>query len=109
MQLLKDIWPQYAEVVNFYAVGVPFLNDRYISDFERFRVERGYPFPVAVPQGQMLRDLNITIQSTKVAFDSQGIIVHRAPMGSGVKEDAAEIWHGVFTELSASRPNPNRE
>ena len=90
-------------------MGVPFLNDRYISDFERFRVERGYPFPVAVPQGQMLRDLNITIQSTKVAFDSQGIIVHRAPMGSGVKEDAAEIWHGVFTELSASRPNPNRE
>ena len=82
-------------------MGVPFLNDREISDFEDFRIKRGYPFPVAVPQGQMLRDLNITIQSTKVAFDSRGVIVHRAPMGSGLKDNAAEIWHRVFTELSA--------
>ena len=103
MQLLKDIWPQYAKDVDFYAVGVPFLNDRAISDFEEFRIKRDYPFPVAVPQGQLLRDLNITIQSTKVAFDSQGVIVHRAPMGSGLKDNAAEIWHGVFADLSASQ------
>jgi hypothetical protein len=100
LQLLKDIYPQYADDVDFYAVGVPFLNNREISDFEDFRVKRGYPWPVAVPQGDLLRDLNVTIQSTKVAFDSEGIIVHRAGMGKG----SPEIWHQVLTDLSASRP-----
>ena len=45
----------------------------------------------------MLKDFNVTRQSTKVAIDANGIIVYRAGIGQG---DSNE-WHGVFIELSA--------
>ena len=97
MQRLKGVYPQYADKVDFYAVGVFPTHD--VEVFEEFRVKRGYPWPVAVPQGDLLPDLNVTIQSTKIAFDSEGLVVHRAGMGKG----SPEIWHRVFTELSTSQ------
>ena len=96
MRRLKRIYPEYSDQVSFYAVGVFPGED--INMFEEFRVEKGYPWPVAIPLGDLLTDFKVTIQSTKIAFDSQGVIVHRNGMGQG----SDEVWHEVFHELAAS-------
>lgn len=93
---MKKIYPEYSEHVTFYAVGVFPGED--INMFEEFRVERGYPWPVAIPVGALLEDFKVTIQSTKIAFDSRGVITHRNGMGQGTDE----VWHEVFQELAAS-------
>ena len=97
MQLLKDIYPQYSEDVDFYAIGMFPGTD--VALFEEFGKERGYTFPVAVPKSGIVGDLKVTIQSTKIAFDSKGTIVHRNGMGKG----DPETWHQVFTELAKSK------
>ncbi len=48
------------------------------------------------PSG-MLPDYRITVQSTKVAINGDGIIGFRA--GYGVKAD--DIWHQVFRQLTS--------
>ena len=96
MRRLKDIYPQYAEDVDFYAVGV-FPHDS-VDPFVEFAEKRGYPWPVAIPEGPLLEDLFVTIQSTKIAINRHGTIVHRAGMGKG----SPEVWHEVFRELSRS-------
>ena len=93
---MKGIYPEYSEQVAFYAVGVFPGED--INMFEEFRVERGYPWPVAIPLDELLENFKVTIQSTKIAFDSTGVIIHRNGMGQGTDE----VWHEVFQELAAS-------
>ncbi len=46
----------------------------------------------------MLKDFNVTRQSTKVGIDANGIIVYRAGIGQG---DSNE-WEGVLKELAAN-------
>jgi hypothetical protein len=95
LEQLKPIYDQYGEDVDFYAVGV-FPGDD-VAPFVKFAKERNYPWPVAVPEGQLLEDLYVTIQSTKIAINRHGTIVHRAGMGRG----SPEIWRRVFTDLTA--------
>ena len=92
---MKSIYPQYAEDVVFYAVGV--FPHESVAPFVKFANERGYPWPVAIPEGPLLEDLFVTIQSTKIAVNRHGIITHRAGMGKGTPA----IWHQVFTDLAA--------
>ena len=96
MQRLKTIYPQYAEDVDFYAVGV-FPGDD-IAPFVEFAKNRGYPWPVAIPEGELLESLYVTIQSTKIAINRDGLITHRAGMGKG----SPEIWREVFSDLASS-------
>ncbi len=96
MQLLKDIYPQHSNDVDFYAIGMFPGTD--VALFEEFGNERGYTFPVAVPKSGILADLKVTIQSTKIAFDSNGTIVHRNGMGKG----DPETWRQVFADLAKS-------
>ncbi len=96
MQRLKDIYPQYANEVDFYAVGVFPGED--IKTFEEYRAANDHPWPVAVPVGDLIPQLQVTVQSTKIAFDSRGAIIHRHSMGQG----NPELWHEVFTKLAAS-------
>ena len=93
---MKDIYPQYKDDVNFYAIGMFPGTD--VALFQEFGNERGYTFPVAVPESGILADLKVTIQSTKIAFDASGTIIHRNGMGKG----DPETWHQVFTDLSNS-------
>ena len=93
---MKTIYPQYAEDVDFYAVGV-FPGD-HIAPFVEFAEKRGYPWPVAIPEGELLESLYVTIQSTKIAINRDGLITHRAGMGRG----SPKIWHEVFSDLSTS-------
>ena len=94
---MGDIYPDYAEEVAFYAVGVHPGIVEDLATLERYRQERGHPWPVAVAPRQLLADLNVTIQSTKIAFDGSGVITYREGMGRG--DDAT--WRRVFAELAA--------
>lgn len=94
---MGEIYPDYAEEVAFYAVGVHPGIVEDLATLERYRRERGQPWPVAVAPRQLLADLNVTIQSTKIAFDGSGVITYREGMGRG--DDAT--WRQVFAELAA--------
>ena len=94
---MKQVYPQYADRVAFYAVGTD-PSER-LETLEAFRTNQEYPWPVAVGQGNMLRDLNILVQSSKVAFDSHGVIVYRDGYGRGGPDE----WRQAFEELAASQ------
>ena len=96
---MKDIYPQYADRVAFYAIGVHPGIVEDIETLENHRRERGHPWPVATAPSGVMADLGVTIQSTKIAFDGQGMITYREGMGLG--DD--ETWHRVFTELAAGQ------
>jgi hypothetical protein len=91
---MKQVYPQYADRVSFYAIGMDPGFD--IADFEEFRLKQDYPWPVAVPIGDLIADFRVNIQSTKIAFDGEGVITHRGGMGYG----SPEIWRQVFTDLA---------
>lgn len=95
---MKDIYPQYADDVEFYAIGVHPGIVEDIETLEKYRAERQHPWPVATAPSEVMAELGVTIQSTKIAFDSTGTIVYREGMGLGTDED----WHRIFAELSQS-------
>lgn len=96
LRRLKEIWPEYADSVAFYAIGVDPTED--IEELEAYRVKQGYPWPVAEAPEGMLPAFRVTTQSTKVAFDSTGVITYRDGYGRGDEE----TWRRVFEELAAS-------
>ena len=53
---------------------------------------------MAEPQGNMLRELEVVSQSTKVGIDSRGVIIYRESFGQG----GEAVWRGVFQDLAAS-------
>ena len=97
MRQLKSIYPDYADRVNFYAVAVSSSFDN-LDRLESNRAKNGYPWPVAIAvnEGQALADLNVAYQSTKIAFNSQGVITYRDGFGGG----SADTWRQTFSELA---------
>jgi hypothetical protein len=97
LQRIKEFYPEYADRVGFYAVSYDTTQKlKDIQDPEW--VKAGWPWPVAEPVGTMVRDLRIVISSTKIAFDSRGVITYRAGFGEGTDE----IFRKVFQILAAS-------
>lgn len=95
---MKEIYPEYADEVAFYGVGVdPSEN---LEELEAYGASQGYPWPMAKPERAMLRDLKILVQSSKVAVDRDGVIVYR----DGYAKGSDETWRSVFEEI-ASRSN----
>lgn len=94
---MKSVYPEFAEQVNFYAVGVSPSFDN-LERLENDRVRNGYPWPIANPvnERQALSDLGVSSQSTKIAFDSRGVITYRAGFGGGGSDE----WRQVFNELA---------
>ncbi len=95
MQRLKSVYPEYAGQVAFYAIGSDPTEG--ISTLESYRQKQGYPWPVAEAVGATLRDLQVQVQSTKVAFDANGVIIYRDGYGKG----SDDRWRQVFQELAA--------
>ena len=94
---MKGIAPGYADEVAFYAVSYDtFQNPAQLAEHAQ---TNGWPWPVAYPVGTMLRDLGVGIYSTKIAFDSRGVITYTAGSGEGTDED----FRRVFQQLAASR------
>ena len=96
MRSLKDIYPEYADSVDFYADKRRSLR-RPGNAWRDFGKNQGYPWPVADSDSEVLFKLHVTNQSTKVAFGADGIIIYREKMGGG----GADVWRGIFEQLSS--------
>ena len=90
---MKDVYPEFADRVDFYAIGQsPFES---IEILESDRKKEGYPWPVAEINPDVLKDLQVLQQSTKIALDHQGIIAYRA----GYADGGPSEWRKVFLDL----------
>ena len=94
---MKEVHPEFAEQVALYVVGASPIES--LDRLESYRLEQGYIWPVAAPEGSMLRDLNVAIRSTKIAFDADGIIRYRATFGDADVDE----WRELFAQLVASK------
>ena len=92
--MLKDVYPEYQDSVDFYALGIDPTEE--LSTLVGYRDGQGYPWPVSKAPAAMLPQYNVLGQPTKLAVDGNGIIVFRE--GYGV--EPAETWHELFRELS---------
>ena len=95
MRSLKDIYPEFADSVDFYAVN--FATYESIDSVAKFARKQGWTFPVAQGDRDMFVAFDVTYQSTKVAFDRNGVIVYRDGFGRG----NAGKWRQVFEELES--------
>jgi hypothetical protein len=94
---MKGIYPEFADKVAFYAVSYDSFQD--LAKMGEHAKMEGWTWPVAYPGGTMLRDYGVGIHSTKMAFDSKGVITYTAGPGEGTDED----FRKVFQKLAASR------
>ena len=92
---MQDVYPEFAADVDFYAVGQDPTET--LDELEQTRRDRVYPWPVAQPSADMIKDLRVLQESTKVAFDANGVIVYRKRGGGDNKE-----WGAVFRRLAES-------
>ncbi len=60
--------------------------------------KQGWTWPVAAPVGTMLRDYEVVIWATKIAFDANGVITYRAGPGSGTDDE----FRTVLKQLAVS-------
>ena len=95
---MKDVYPEFADAVDFYAIGQSPFED--LEQLESYRVSEGYPWPVAGIDNGILKALRVIRQSTKIALDHQGVITYRA----GYADGGPDEWRQVFTDL-VERPN----
>ena len=93
---MKQVYPDYAEQVEFFAVGVDPTES--LKDLEEYAEREGYPWRVAEAGPGMLRALRIFQQSTKIAVDASGAIIYRDGYGRG----DPDTWHQVFRKLAES-------
>jgi hypothetical protein len=93
---MKEVYPDFAGSVDFYAVGSDPTES--LERLESFRQGQEHPWPVATAEGSLLRDLEVLVQSTKIAMDSEGVIVYRSGYGQGGPEE----WRRVFSELAGA-------
>ncbi len=90
---MKDLYPEFADKVDFYAIGQsPFES---IDQFEKYRIKQGYPWPIAEIDPNVLRDIRVLQQSTKIALDQQGIVSYRG----GYADGSVNKWREVFSDL----------
>ena len=92
---MKDVYPEFASDVDFYTVGQDPTET--LGDLVRTKERREYPWPVAQPSASMMMDLRVLQESTKVAFDANGVIVYRKRGGGDNRE-----WAAVFRRLADS-------
>ena len=83
---MKEIYPEFTDDVVFISVGGDPTES--ISDLIKHKDQNDHPWTIAKPLDQMIADLKVTSQSTKIAFNSSGIITYRDGYGKGSKE----IW-----------------
>ena len=92
---MKDIYPEYADQVAFYAVGQDPTES--LQLMEEYKKQQGYPWPVAETDPKTLVSLKVLQESTKIAFAPNGVITYRQAHGGD-----PDIWRKVFEGLAAS-------
>ena len=83
---LKEVYPEFTDDIVFISVGVDPTET--MSELVKYKERHSHPWPVAKPLGQMIADLKVTSQSTKIAFNSAGVITYRDGYGKGNRE----VW-----------------
>ena len=63
---------------------------------ESHRIKEGYLWPIAEIDTDVLKELWVLQQSTKIALNHQGIITYRA----GYADGGAYKWREVFSDLA---------
>ena len=81
MRRLATLDPKYTENVAFYLVGQD--PSETLEFLEKDRRKQGYPWPVAGISSSGIRDLQVFLQSTKIAIDGDGVITYRDGFGRG--------------------------
>ncbi len=92
---MKTIYPDYADKVNLYAVSYDTFQD--LAKLDTYGKKDGWTWPVAYPVGTMLRDQEVAIWATKIAFDSNGVITYRAGPGEGTDEEFRNVLQQLAT------------
>ena len=92
---MKDIYPEYADRVAFYAVGQDPTES--LELMEAYRKQQGYPWPIAKTDPKTLSTLRVLQQSTKIAVDANGLITYRKAHGFNPND-----WKTVFEDLASS-------
>ena len=87
---MKEIQPRFAEEIAFIAVDIAYGSD--LAKLHAFAEDQGYPWAVGQADLKMLEAFGVTIQSTKIAIDADGMIVYRAGYGEGTSEEWASIF-----------------
>ena len=94
MRSLKDLYPTFADKVEFYAISQSQVET--MDHQEHDRIKQGYPWPIAKIDDNVLKELKVLQQSTKIALDNQGVISYRAGYGNG----GVDKWREVFSDLA---------
>lgn len=93
MRQLTGIYPDYADQVDFLAVGVdPNEGARLIQSY---KLSEGFTWPMTIADRDMLEDYRVTRQATMATIDADGIIA--SSIGSGSRPD--DGWREVFESL----------
>lgn len=91
---MKEIYPKFATEVEFIAVDIGYSRD--LDELRTFVRMGKYPWKVGLSNREMLLAFGVFVQSTKVAIDSDGIIIYKAGYGEGTDKE----WIKVFEKLS---------
>ena len=91
---MKDIYLEFANQVDFYALGLS--ETETLDQLERDRIEQDYPWPIAKIHGNVLKKLQVLQQSTKIALNTQGVISYRGGYGKG----GVDKWREVLSDLA---------
>ena len=92
---MKDVYPEYADQVAFYAVGQD--PGESLELMEAYRKQQGYPWPIAETDPATLSALRVLQLSTKIAVNADGLITYRQAHGGNSK-----VWKTVFEDLVSS-------
>ena len=87
---LKD---KIAVVSGCGSIGSGFGNEQ----LESFVIEQSYYGIVGIADRDILKLLDVNIQSTKIAIDSDGTIIYREGYGKGGKDE----FRDVFSKLAS--------
>ena len=90
---MKEIYPEFSDKVDFYAIGQSQFET--IDQLEDDRIKHGYPWRIAKMNQDLLKELRVLQQSTKIAVDHQGIVSYSAGYGDG----DINKWRQVFFNL----------
>ena len=90
---MMAIQPRFVEDAMFIAVDIGDEVD--LGELNAFSQKQRYPWAVGRTNRETLKSLDVTVQSTKIAIDADGVIVYRAGYGKGTGKD----WISVFERL----------
>ena len=93
MRQLKDIYPDYADRVDFLAVDVD--PNEGASKIAGYKLSEGFIWPMTTVDRDMLENYRVTRQATFATIGADGIIA--SSVASGSRSD--DGWRQVFESL----------